>query len=386
MPNTLGGKTRDPELGRICKEFNENKTLEGFSHLCDLNPEYENRNKCRICGNEIFYQNVLFRGPFQEYPTIYQGTSFLTSKTINGVTYELTVCERCMEDAFEEYPTLNKSKIFNMPNKYSKFAFDIPQDEFDNKKKELCVRSEESFINKYGEEEGKKRWNEYVEKERYTKSFEYMCEKHGFTKESYEEFNKSRACTLENMISRYGEKEGLKRWNAYVERQRYTTSKEYFIETYGEEEGLLKWEEFEDSRQNTNPYSKISQELFEYLKDNINFKNHNIRYATYGGEVQILTSTNRLYYLDYYDEDLKLCIEFNGVKFHPSPKKYKREDTFRNVYGVEKNVGEIWDKEELRKKDLLEEFGIRTIVVWEDDYKTSKVNCISNLIDQILSL
>lgn len=387
MPNTRGGKTADPELGKICKEFNENKTKKRFSELCDMNPNYDNRQKCRICGEDIFYNNVVMKGPFQEYPTINNGTSFLSTKKIGDSIYKLTVCEDCMKKEFEEYSELkNKGRIFNMPNKYSKFAFQIPDDEFENKKKELCVRSEESFISKYGEEEGRKRWNEYVEKERYTKSFEYMCEKHGMTIEDYDNFNKSRACTLDNMVARYGEEDGLKRWNEYVERQRYTTSKEYFLKTYGEIEGLLKWKKFEESRMNLGPYSNVSQELFNNLKGNINFKDHNIRYATHGGEVQILTSSGNLYYLDYYDENLKVCVEFNGIKFHPSPKTYNRDDIFVNPYGVENKVGDLWDKEELRKTELFEEFGIRTIVIWEDDYRKSKLKCLTELIDKILSI
>jgi len=387
MPVVNLGKTMDPEQKRICDEFNKNKTLSEFSRLCDMNPKYSNRQKCRICGNDIFYNNVLFAGAYQEYPEIKQGTSFLTVKKICGNTYQLSVCEHCMEECVDGYKDVkNRSRVFNMPNRFTQFAFNIPDSVINEKKTELCVRSEESYIKKFGEDEGKKRWDAYVEKQKYTKSFEYWSKKNNASIEDYEQYNKSRACTLNNMISRHGEEEGRKRWEEYVKKQRYTTSKDYFIKEYGKEDGEKKYKSFIEARDKQGPYSNISQEFFKELSSIKQFSNHRILYATNGKEEQILTGSGRLYYLDYYDYDLKICIEFNGNKFHPKPGEYKKDDIFINPFGEENIVGVLWEKEELRKEDLLNEFGIRTIIVWEDEYKKNKKKCICETVDKILEI
>jgi len=330
MPNTRGGKTQDPELGRLCKEFNNNKTKEEFTRLCDLNPNYDNRVKCRCCGKDIFYRNVVLKGPFQEYPTINNGTSFLSTKTINGKKYKLTVCEDCLEHRFPEYKNIsNKSRIFNMPTKYAQYAFEIPEGEVKYKLHELCVRSEEGFINKYGEIEGKKRWNQYIEK------------------------------------------------------QRYTTTKEYFTKTYGDVEGTLKWLNFIESRDFTGPYSKISQELFNNLVKDDFFKGHSYQYAECGCEREIFTKSKHLYYLDFYDDTIKICIEFNGNAFHPKHGLYNETDVFTNPHNVSRLVKDMWNEEELRYKELKNEYGVETFVVWEDDYRTNKQKTMNDLIINI---
>jgi len=74
------------------------------------------------------------------------------------------------------------------------------------------------MIKKYGITEGAERWNSYCKKQADSNKFEYKQEKHGMTYEEYDEYNKSRAVTLDNMIKRYGVQDGLFHWNQYVER------------------------------------------------------------------------------------------------------------------------------------------------------------------------
>jgi micrococcal nuclease len=69
-------------------------------------------------------------------------------------------------------------------------------------------------------------------------------EKYGITKEDFTRYNKSRATTLENLIHRYGEEEGAKKWDEYCKIQSYAgSSLKYFEEKFGEEEGVRKWVE-----------------------------------------------------------------------------------------------------------------------------------------------
>ena len=385
MPIVNKGKELDRELGRICKAFNDNKTYEGFVHLIDMNPEYTNRNVCKRCGKELYYSNVTFKGPYQEYPTFKGGTTPYSTKTIDGVIYNICTCEDCMRKEFPEWDTLNTSRVFNRPTVYAQYAFDIPESAIESKNKELCIRNLENFKRKYGDDEGEKRWNDYLEKQRYTNTFEYKHQKYGMTEEEFERYNKSRATTFNNFVERYGEEVAVIKWGEYIKKETYSISKEYFIEKYGNERGTKKWENFCNKRQSIGSYSKISQELFSTLIKNEVFNNHEIYFAELNNEYEILTSEHKLYYLDFYDKTLNLCIEFNGIKFHPKRGMYSADDKFTNPISNEVySVSDIWKKEEQRKQILDKEFGIHTIVVWEDDYKMNKKACVCNLINEII--
>lgn len=111
--------------------------------------------------------------------------------------------------------------------------------------KNLKAITKENMIKKYGEEEGLKKWEIYRYKQSYSNTLPYFIEKYGEEEgtKKYKSANRGRAITKENMVKKHGEEKGLKKWDTYIERQRYTTSKEYFIEKYGEE-GLKKWEKF----------------------------------------------------------------------------------------------------------------------------------------------
>ena len=207
------------------------------------------------------------------------------------------------------------------------------------------------------------------------------------TLEQFDEYNKSRSCTIENFIKRYGEEEGLKRWNDYRRRESYCNTREYFIETYGEEEGLKKWNNFNNARFINRSYSMISQELFKTIIKNDIFKDHEIYFAEYNYEYEIYTDTGHLYYLDFYDKTLNLCIEFNGIKFHPKPGKYKETDVFDGLFENNgKLVGDLWRYERERETDIKNNIGAKIIIVWEDDYKNNKLNTINDLILSIKNI
>lgn len=83
-------------------------------------------------------------------------------------------------------------------------------------KSEFRIRTLNWFIEKYGEEEGRRR---------------------------YEEKSKASANTLENYIKKYGEKEGTKRYNDIKNRFKGRFTKEWFVNKYGYEEGIKKYKQ-----------------------------------------------------------------------------------------------------------------------------------------------
>lgn len=374
----------------LIKEFSKNKTVELYTKILDTNSDYAYRHKCKVCGKDIFYSNVKIGGTYSDKLYIKSGTSHCTTKTINGINYSLHVCEECMKKRFKELEYKNITRIYNMPNMYSQYAFDIPEDAIYNKKMELCVRNEDTFIRKYGEVEGKLRWKSYLEKQRVTNTYAYKHEKYGMSLDEFVEYNKSRSCTYNNFIRRYGDVEGKMKWEEYRYREAYTNSLEYYINKYGNAEGLDRWKKLNKSK-STAGCSKISQELFDTLSKDIIFSGHNLFYRDLNREYEVNDIVNkRIYYLDFYDSIFNLCIEFNGLKFHPKPGKYKENDMFKNPFMKnEVLVKDVWDKEKERISYLENEMGMHVIVVWEDDYKNNKektINLIKNKIIKIYGL
>ncbi len=257
--------------------------------------------------------------------------------------------------------------------------------------------NKEKLLLRYGEEEGLKRWNHYCSKQAETNTFAYKHKKYGITKKEFEEYNASRAVTLNNMIKRYGEEEGLKRWNEYCKKQSYVgVSKEYFIEKYGEEKGIKKYKEvckshcltlvnfqskwgkdlgikkFNDCYSNlNNGYSKISQELFNSITP-IENKGETF-YATNNKEKYFHhIPTNTYGFIDYCYKNK--VIEFYGDYWHANPEIYKKDDLIK-MNNKKMIASDKWilDKKRI---DALKELGYDVKIIWERDYLKNKEQII----------
>ena len=95
--------------------------------------------------------------------------------------------------------------------------------------------TEKSMIKKWGIELGEQKWKEYCNKQSITNTFEYKKAKYGWDENEFNEFNKKRGITLKNLINKYGEDLGNKYFNDYVTKQKITKSREYMINKFGEE-------------------------------------------------------------------------------------------------------------------------------------------------------
>ena len=343
-----------------------------------LNRFYPYRHKCMVCGGEIWYPNAKINGAGK-----IMGTSFNTSKITLGHKLNLMVCEKCFH---EKYPDLKTNfGIYREPTKY---AFNMSDEEY-NEGRLIYSNRKKLWINKYGEEEGLKKWNEYCKKQSFTNTFEYKHQKYGWTREQFDEYNKSRAVTKENLIKKYGEEEGLKKWDKYVARQRLTKSREYvvnkygeatwkkicnlkrnnlanFIRRHGEQKGVQLYKQYIDTTGNCKYFSDISQIFFNEL-DSVLSKKYTTHYATKDKEYGKMLDDGYIK-MDYFIEELNLCIEFNGDAFHGNPKIYNPED---HCFPYNKSItaGELQANDQKRYQKLLDQHGIKTIVVWECDYR-----------------
>lgn len=290
-------------IGVIPKNVNFLNESEVVSLFVESTGEDASSCYCKDCGkflahNEKFWRKNKTACADMSEPLACSNfkQTFLQTKEYNGHTYRRCVCNDCLKKKFPEY----KGKLTCQSAFYVQYAFGVPDEDFQTVKRNVCVRTKENFIKSYGEEEGTRRWNQYCQKQAKTNTLEYKKEKYGWTEEQFKEYNKSRAVTLENLIERYGKEEGTRKWNEYRERQRYTCSLTYFIEKYGEEEGTKKFNNFtsasfENFRENNGSTSKVSQKCFRMFEKY--FPDNDITYyAKSNKEYQI-----GHYRLDYYD-------------------------------------------------------------------------------------
>ena len=165
-----------------------------------------------------------------------------------------------------------------------------------------------------------------------------------------------------------------------------TNSVERYIKKYGEQEGLLKWlsrnkewgkiiqkKKMESCKIGCS-YSKSSKLFFDDLVSE--FKKYNIKFNNvYYGEQEFCkwdSENKRPYFYDFVIPELKLCVEYNGVKFHPREGDVEWVGLFGETYEYKLN----YDK---RKIKVIEDCGYNVIVVWEDDNLDKKIKDIVSL-------
>jgi len=258
----------------------------------------------------------------------------------------------------------------------------------------------EKAIEKYGEIEGNKVWENYTDKHRYKNSYEGKKNKYGWTKDQYNKYNLKRAVTLDNLIIKYGIDEGTKRFNEYCEKQKYAGCKlEYFIEKYGEIEGtkiykdlnkrkaltrdnfILKYGDILGSQKyidylnhhsasssTLNNVSLISQKFCENIDKlldisyNTYYHNKNNEYVAY------LYKIKRPAFLDFYSMSTNKAIEFYGDYWHANPAIYQENSIIKFPRDIVKTACEIWKYDRERIEEIYNEHKIRTLIVWERDY------------------
>ena len=348
------------------------------------------RPKCKCCGEDIIYDNTNvtnYNGNLK-----IKGKSYKTIKVVNGITYNLKVCQKCL---LKHYPNIkNLNRTFNVMSEPTKFAFEIPDDVYIEKRGNYAM-TKNKMIEKYGEDEGIKRWNSYCARQAETNTLEYKQKTYGWTEKQFKEYNKSRAVTLKNLIKRHGEEDGAKRWDEYVEQQKLTKSWEYMVEKFGiekarqinkskaltlenfinrlgEEKGKIEWLNYINNC--TFGYSEISQVLFRNLDKYLSNK-YTTYFATKNNEY-VINNYGSIYRLDYYIEELNICIEFNGSCFHGDERIYEDYE-YCNPFNKSLTAKELREKDRERYDCLYKNYGIKTYVIWELDYNPNEFDYIS---------
>jgi G:T-mismatch repair DNA endonuclease (very short patch repair protein) len=203
--------------------------------------------------------------------------------------------------------------------------------------------SEIEFIEKYGEEEGKFRYNkrkELISKNNPKNQF---------------------VCTKENFIERYGEELGTKKYIDRCNKISYTSSKDFFINKHGSEKGEEIWKrKFKSIK--TSKKSKIIEKLLNLL--NIDFEK----------EKNILNK-----FVDYFLKESNIVIEFYGDYWHANPKRFDKD--YYNTR-LKATSLEIWEKDKERI-DKIKQNVDSIIIIWEsseinDTILENAINTVKN--------
>lgn len=255
----------------------------------------------------------------------------------------------------------------------------------------------------YGKIEADKRWKSYKEKQAKSNTFEYKKQRYGWTEEKFTEFNKSRSITLENLISRHGQHDGILKWNEYCEKQRYTNTLEYFIEKYNSKDiGTSEWLKYNYSKGSSNRIEDIikrhnltREEACEYVskkQPSSNISNSekifvNLLFEKLGYDLKYSYKTRQFciwceklespVFFDVADTEKNVIIEFNGDLWHANPKKYRPED---NIPIVNKKAKEIWEYENKKISSAIDK-GFRVIKIWESDFVKNPEQEIKKVIE-----
>ena len=164
--------------------------------------------------------------------------------------------------------------------------------------------------------------------------------------------------SIEYFVGKYGEKEGLERYNARMKK---------FLETWNSKSDDELADIYKRRTKVPHKTSKASKTFFENCMETL-YKEYNITLGKVfydDNEYYLYDKENKsLYFYDFCDIENKIIVEYNGYKFHPY--KNVQGDDLKNwrslFFGIE---GEYQRKRDFDKQKLAESMGFKYLVVWD---------------------
>lgn len=382
-------------------------------------------NKCKLCGSEFVLtvdksHNVVIKkcksakqcnpakDPNGRARQLFEGETLVeidkeihdncinTRASLNN--YIKKYGEKEGRKLHKKYTDTTKTDLAHFVNKYGQEEGEKRFEDFKNKSKQ----TKENFIKRHGEKEGNRKWEKFIKNKKQTspRSLEYWLKKTNGNKDlAKKKLRTFQAVTLKTMIAKYGKDEGTRKWKQSSFYRGYYSTKEGFIEKYGEEDGLKKYQEKSKRISYSNSFEGLSashgtakalqimnkrcfkdtgiskvatkafQKIEKELKLNTSFFGDN-EYFVSGKDGDV----SFFYFLDFYNKDLNLAIEFYGDYWHFNPKKYKKDQVVRT-----KLVKDVWEKDRIRKERIQNKLQTNLYVIWEDDWRNFKNEIIADL-------
>ncbi len=368
--------------------------------------------KCPFCNNDSKYD---FEINLDENIIKIKGINLIQNSK-GWKNYHCKSGKKCPGGLLNPNSVEYISKSFKVDNKTAnnfllernKSPFYKNNHESEDDYKYFQSRSKESYLSKYGDDLGQKKYDSFLNNIKNNNNRESLIKKYG--DELYSEICKKKStCSLSFYISKYGEELGLIKykehidkirfdkdkfiskhgsdlWEKLLEKKRYKLTLEYFIETLGYELGTKRFTELRKSysftkddfikkygedkwierySKNTNFYSKESKIFFEHLifrlkNENIvieNIKWLNSEFFIWDKEFR------RIYFYDFYFEcnNIKIIIEYDNLFWHP--RKNGEKEYNKNAFSIFNKMMKPEEKMEYdeRKRNIAIFYGYNII-------------------------
>ena len=243
---------------------------------------------------------------------------------------------------------------------------------FNNKLKKTTVNLN-YLIEKHGEIEGSKKWNDMntLKDSCSLNFFIKKCGDNEIAREKYVVSNKLKdSSSLNFFIKKYGEQG----YNKYVEKCKKCDSNsfDFYMKKYKSVE-IAKEKYIEGQIKTRVKILKASksslvyfQPLREFLVKNNILKSEEIYLGVDGSKEYFLRNKDMLFFYDFTIPNKKIIIEFNGKAWHPNWEKYGIEGCEKHFKNKKIKVDSAVEKE-IRKINLAKENGFDVLILWEED-------------------
>ncbi|MDO8640900.1 MAG: hypothetical protein Q7R33_05100 [Nitrosarchaeum sp.] len=203
-----------------------------------------------------------------------------------------------------------------------------------------------AFIDRFGKIEGQEKFDEYRELRSYLASEQHFIDKLGNEqgKIKYEEIRQQKAITRDNLRRKYGEIEGDKRYESFLDK----TLKNF-----------------------------VSEKSIDFLETISKTYSIAIRHGRNSTEKKI-NCANTMHPVDGYCESLNIVFEFFGDKWHVNPRLYSSNDT--NIR--KKSAIRVWEHDATRSASILQVVNA-IFICWEYDWIHNK-ELVLNQMGQLL--
>lgn len=299
----------------------------------------EDQVSCLICG-------IVFKGNLNSHLTIHDiNTKEYLVQFPEAKLYSESYLKHCSDRI-----TGNKNPAYDHGGRLSPFS-----DKFVGYKhlsdEETQARIQEVNI---------KRADTTDKNDNYTNRLSYYL-KQGMSEDEANDALSERQTTfsLETCIEKYGQEEGLVRWNRRQDMWMGTMNSK-------SEEEVTRINRLKTS--SSGCVSSAEKELYKFLHEN---------QLMVESQFTIDSSIGYTYDLRYQNK----IIEYNGTYWHCDPRKYK-EDYQHTL--VNKTAKEIWDKDKV-KLNFAKNKGFDVLVIWESDFMVNKKEGMNKCLNFMIS-
>lgn len=252
----------------------------------------------------------------------------------------------------------------------------------ESKEKRSKYKTLDGLIILFGEDEGHRRYNDLLKS--LNRSLDSYIERYGYD-EGYKKYLErcdkiSRSSTLDGFIDRYGEELGGYLYNDHADKSKNTL--ENFISRHGENEGNRRWNEYLEKLANRKNYSisKISLELFDSIKSRLiklGYEDSDILYGE--NEQSFLIDIIGLNKKANVRPDFYLKSRKLAIEFYGDYWHSNPERLSEDDDG--ESFSELWDWDRLRIRSMYySEYVDSVQIVWESEYNNDKEGTINKLI------